>query len=197
MKTWLMRRAVRKPVSAAVTARISSSVCRLPFISISPWPARMSSTALAAAASLCATSTSSYFPISIPCSRATFLTLAAGPTRTGMISPASAASIAPRSDVSSHGCTTIVFAAGTFFASAINRSYFDSARWAVDPVACKFTAVFSITTLWPEVCPDRRQRWRDFRALSTGHRRQRVRLPARCGPDLRLSIHRGRSEPRK
>ncbi len=36
MKTWLIRRAVRNPVFAAVTARISSSVCRLPFISISP-----------------------------------------------------------------------------------------------------------------------------------------------------------------
>jgi hypothetical protein len=36
MKTWLMRRAVRRPVEEAVTARINSSVCRLPFISSSP-----------------------------------------------------------------------------------------------------------------------------------------------------------------
>ena len=56
-KTWLIRRAVRKPVFEDVTARISSSVCRLPFISSSPLPALTSSTALAAAASLCGTST--------------------------------------------------------------------------------------------------------------------------------------------
>ena len=36
MKTWLMRRAVRRPVLDEVTARMSSSVCRLPFISSSP-----------------------------------------------------------------------------------------------------------------------------------------------------------------
>ena len=35
-KTWLMRRAVRRPVAPDVTARISSSVCRLPFIRSSP-----------------------------------------------------------------------------------------------------------------------------------------------------------------
>ena len=31
-KAWLMRRAVLRPVSVAVTSCISSSVCRLPFI---------------------------------------------------------------------------------------------------------------------------------------------------------------------
>ena len=36
MKTWLIRRAVRRPVDEDVTARINSSVCRLPFISSSP-----------------------------------------------------------------------------------------------------------------------------------------------------------------
>ena len=40
MKQWLMRRAVRMPVSRATTAPISSSVCRLPFISASARPAR-------------------------------------------------------------------------------------------------------------------------------------------------------------
>ena len=44
-----------------------------------------------------------------------------------MIIPASAASIAPRSDVSSQGCTTIVVAAGNLLRLAISRSYFDSA----------------------------------------------------------------------
>ena len=37
-KTWLMRRPVRRPVSRATTAPISSSVCRLPFISSSASP---------------------------------------------------------------------------------------------------------------------------------------------------------------
>ena len=46
MKTWLIRRAVRRPVVPDVTARISSSVCRLPFISSSPLASRTSSTAL-------------------------------------------------------------------------------------------------------------------------------------------------------
>ena len=39
--------------------------------------------------------------------------------------PASAASTAPRSDVSSQGCATTVVAGGTFFALAISRSYFE------------------------------------------------------------------------
>ena len=56
-KTWLMRRAVRNPVVEDVTARMSSSVWRLPFISNSPLDSRISSTALAAAASLCGAST--------------------------------------------------------------------------------------------------------------------------------------------
>ena len=46
-KQWLMRRAVRRPPSRRTTAPISSSVCRLPFISASASPARTSSTALA------------------------------------------------------------------------------------------------------------------------------------------------------
>jgi hypothetical protein len=52
MKTWLMRRAVRRPVVPEVTARMSSSVCKLPFIKSSPLDRRISSTAFAAAASL-------------------------------------------------------------------------------------------------------------------------------------------------
>ena len=58
-KQWLMRRAVRRPVSRFTTAPISSSVCRLPFISASALPSRTSSTASAAAAWLCGASTSS------------------------------------------------------------------------------------------------------------------------------------------
>ena len=56
-KTWLIRRAVRRPVADAVTARMSSSVCRLPFISSSPLPRGSAGPPLAAAASLCAAST--------------------------------------------------------------------------------------------------------------------------------------------
>ena len=58
-KQWLMRRAVRRPVSFLTTSAISSSVWRLPFISASALPARTSSTAFAAAALLCGASTSS------------------------------------------------------------------------------------------------------------------------------------------
>jgi hypothetical protein len=49
------------------------------------------------------------------------------PTSVGTMIPASAASVAPRNDVSSQGCTTMVFAARTIFAFAISRSYFDPA----------------------------------------------------------------------
>ena len=59
MKQWLMRRAVRNPVSRFTTAAISSSVCRLPFISISTLPSRASRTAVSAEATLCGASTSS------------------------------------------------------------------------------------------------------------------------------------------
>ena len=57
MKTWLTRRSVRSPPTFAVTLRINSSVCRLPFIRASPLPAWIISTAFAAAASLCGAST--------------------------------------------------------------------------------------------------------------------------------------------
>src|SRR6516225_7001231 len=42
-----------------------------------------------------------------------------------VMSPAFAASITPRSEVWSQGCTTIAFAAVVRFAPAISRSYFD------------------------------------------------------------------------
>ena len=68
-KTWLMRRSVRRPVAFAVTARISSSVCRLPFISSSPLAFVDQLDGLAAAASLCGASTISKPPMSRPCLR--------------------------------------------------------------------------------------------------------------------------------
>src|SRR5262249_11171090 len=103
MKTWLMRRAVRRPVLLEVTSRMSSSVCRLPFISSSPLDWWINSTAFAAAASLWGTSTISKRPISRRCSRATAAIFAAGPTRMGTMIPACAASMGPRSAVSSQG----------------------------------------------------------------------------------------------
>jgi hypothetical protein len=71
MKTWLIRRAVRRPVLPEVTSRISSSVCRLPFIRSSPLDSRMSSTPFIAAAPLWGTSTISKPSTRRPCSRAT------------------------------------------------------------------------------------------------------------------------------
>src|SRR5262245_5237750 len=123
--TWLIRRAVRNPVLLEATSRMSSSVCRLPFINSSPLDSCTSATALAAAASLCGASTISKRSMSIPCSRATVEIFAAGPTRMGTMMPASAASTGPRREVSSQGCATMVVAGGTSFALAISRSYFE------------------------------------------------------------------------
>ena len=72
-------RGAQAGLSDEVTARISSSVCRLPFIRSSPLDSRISSTPFAAAASLCGTSTISKRSISRPCSRATAAIFAAGP----------------------------------------------------------------------------------------------------------------------
>src|SRR5262245_58030976 len=123
--TWLIRRAVRRPVLLEATSRMSSSVCRLPFINSSPLDSCTSATALAAAASLCGASTISKRSMSMPCSRATAEILLAGPTRMGTMMPASAASTGPRREVSSQGCATIVVAGGTCFALAMSRSYFE------------------------------------------------------------------------
>ena len=64
---------------------------------------------------------------SIPCLAATARILASGPTSIGRMSLASAASRAPRKDVSSQGCATIVGTGGFACAAAISRSYFDAA----------------------------------------------------------------------
>ena len=135
MKTWLIRRAVRRPVLPEVTSRMSSSVWRLPFIRSSPLDSRMSSTPFIAAASLSGTSTISKPSIRRPCSRATAEIFAAGPTRIGTMMPASAASIGPRSEVSSQGYTTTVIAAGTSFARARSRSYLVSGGAANGAIA--------------------------------------------------------------
>ena len=65
---------------------------------------------------------------SMPCSAATPRIFASGPTRTGSISRSAAASIAPRSEVSSQGWATIVTAGVPSRAAAIRRSYFSVGR---------------------------------------------------------------------
>src|SRR3954454_19155246 len=57
--------------------------------------------------------------------RATTEIFSFGPTKIGMMMPASAASTGPRSDVSSQGCATTVLTGGTCLALAISRSYFE------------------------------------------------------------------------
>ena len=83
-------------------------MCRLPFISSSASPLRTISTAFAAAAWLCGTSTIVVLPRSRPLFFATSRIFAAGPTRMGVISCFAPASSAPARAVSSHGCTTAV-----------------------------------------------------------------------------------------
>src|ERR1700760_4766824 len=67
------------------------------------------------------------------CLAATSLILAAGPTRVALMIPALADSTAPRSELSSQGCTTMVETVDTLFAAAIRRSYFEFSRAALAP----------------------------------------------------------------
>ena len=101
------------PVSRATTAPISSSVCRLPFISASALPSRTSSTAFAAESWLCADSTSGKRDMSALACPAASRMRAGGPTRMGSISPSCAASTAPSIEISSQGCATAVFTGGS------------------------------------------------------------------------------------
>ena len=70
-KQWLMRRAVRMPVSRATTAPISSSVCRLPFIRASARPASHELDGLGSRVVAVLESTSSKAPMSRPALAAT------------------------------------------------------------------------------------------------------------------------------
>jgi hypothetical protein len=102
-KTWLMRRSVRRPVAAAVTACISSSVCRLPFISMSPLPlADQRHGPLRRGVAV--GGVDDLDPAEVePVVAATRADLRSGPTRIGTMSPRPAASTAPRSEPSSQG----------------------------------------------------------------------------------------------
>src|SRR5262249_2949280 len=59
--------------------------------------------------------------------------------------PASAASTGPRNEVSSQGCTTTVVAAGTCFALAISRSYFEWGGSATGPIAARVPISLSLS----------------------------------------------------
>src|ERR1700742_720166 len=82
--------------------------------------------------------------ISRRCWVAIFLIFVSGPTRTGRMMPASALSTAPRSDVSSHGCTTMVGTGGTAFAAAIKRSYLVGGRASLPSAGMTFIVLLRI-----------------------------------------------------
>ena len=122
-KTWLMRRAVRRPVSLRTTSAISSSVCRLPFISASASPARTICTAFSAAAWLWAVST-----ICIPRDRGA-ARRPGGDARVRSDQHRTYESggrgIQRRGErVCSHGCTTAVRMGESARQAAIHASYF-------------------------------------------------------------------------
>src|SRR5262249_40861613 len=103
-----------------------------------------------------------------PCLAATSLILAAGPTRTGLMMPASADSGAPRNELSSQGCTTMVVTVETPLAAAISRSYFDPGCFAFASAGMALMASLRIPApgpmmlaLWDRkgpYCRDRRAR---------------------------------------
>src|SRR4051812_3973003 len=119
-----MRRWVRSPVSRFTTAAMSSSVCRLPFISASALPFLTRSTAAAAAVSGVGLSTISTSRRSMSCAFASARIFASGPNSTGAMSPMRAASIAPASELWSQGYATAVGVGGSALQNSIRRWYF-------------------------------------------------------------------------
>src|SRR5206468_3385410 len=95
----------------------------LPFSSASALPSRRSATAFSAESWLCAASTSGIPPLSISCWAATASMRRRGPTRIGEISSSRAASTAPRSELSSHGCATAVGVDGRLRQKSTRRRY--------------------------------------------------------------------------
>lgn len=95
--------AAARPVLRATTSCMSSSVCRLPFISRLASPARTSATAVSAAAWLCGASTMRASPRFRRNCAAVSRILRSGPTRIGCSRPRSRASSAADSDGSSQG----------------------------------------------------------------------------------------------
>src|SRR6187431_1417603 len=107
------------------------------------------------------------------CLAAVSLTLAAGPTRIGLMMPASAASTAPRSELSSQGWTTRVGTAGTFCAAAIRRSYFDRVGVPLASAVMTLIASLRILAVGP-LTPGFSDRKRPY---CPDHRAQIIRLP--------------------
>ena len=107
MKQWLMRRAVRRPVSRFTTAAISSSVCRLPFISISRLAfARQAHRGLGRGLAVRRVDQLVGGDVEAGLARPRPRCAPSGPTRIGLSRPICAASTAPRSELSSQGCAT-------------------------------------------------------------------------------------------
>ena len=119
-----MRRAVRSPPSRETTAPISSSVCRLPFISAPAAPSLQSFTAAAAASTGVAASTNSAPSSETPAAAAAFSIAARGPTRIGLKPPARIACSGPSRLSRSQGHATAAVSAGARAALSISRS-----RW--------------------------------------------------------------------
>src|SRR5205085_7045498 len=123
------------------------------------------------------------------CLAATLAIFDAGPTRIGLMIPASAASAVPRSEVSSQGCTTIVVTAGTAFAAAISRSYFEG---RASPAACVLIAWLPVKRPSPA---DRKglyspARW-NLRSLQTARSRGAAALRLRRKFRHLRKAHRG------
>src|SRR5262245_60913216 len=89
--------------------------------------------------------------MSRPCSRATDVIFALGPTRIGTMMPACAASIGPRREDSSQGWATTVVAAGTVLALAISRSYLEAGGSPAWPTAARvpISLYFSVSMTMP------------------------------------------------
>ena len=92
-KTWLIRRSVTSPVAEAVTSRISSSVCRLPFIRVRPCPRGSRDGARGGGVAVAASTFSLVESNAVLGGDGADLRLR--PTSTGSIRPTAAASTAP------------------------------------------------------------------------------------------------------
>src|SRR5271169_6247605 len=132
-----------------------------------------------------------------------------------MISPIFAASIAPRSEVSSQGCTTIAFTAATRLASAISRSYFEGD--ATGPVGAALAnpvdaMLVSAMVAYTLACPAldgrpmrplhavrlrHRMQWLDCCERSIGRRGRTIRGCAECDGGLRWNAGRAHSTLRR
>src|SRR6201995_410521 len=117
------------------------------------------------------------------CLAATSLIRAAGPTRIALMILASADSIAPRSELSSQGCTTMVETVDTLFAAAIRRSYFEPGWVALALAAAVVLLIIllRISAPWPMTLSlwDRKGPYCPHLQARTGRRPASGALPLR------------------